>query len=198
MIGRLSEKIVSYLIAFETIPEAERELYQYGVFLLISQILYFTITLIFGFALGIVFESIVFFIAFQSIRQIAGGYHATTETRCEILSAGAILLSLIFIKLVNENSLFTYTLAIALVCASVIFLLAPLDTVQRLLSDNEYIAFRKKTRVILIVIITVIAFSYIMKINIVFTSCCTSLILEGFLLLVGKINRESINSNTCE
>ena len=198
MIGQLSEKIVSYLIAFETIPEADRELYQYGVFLLISQILYFTITLILGFALGIVFESIVFFVAFQSIRQIAGGYHATTETKCEILSAGVILLSLIFIKLVNENSLFTHALAIALVCAIVIFLLAPLDTVQRLLSYDEYTAFRKKTRIILIVIITVIVVSYIMKIVIVFTSCCTSLILEGFLLLIGRMNRKSMNSNTCE
>lgn len=194
MIERLSNKIVSYLIAFETIPEAERELYQYGVFLLISQILYFIVTLILGFALGIVFESIIFFVAFQSIRQIAGGYHASTETRCEILSTLAVLLSLIIIKLVNENLLLTHMILISSVFAVVIFFLAPLDTVERLLSTEEFFAFRKKMRIILLVIIVLIIVSYLIKINTLFTPCCMSIVLEGVLLLIGKIKKANIKT----
>ena len=94
MISKLSKKIVNQL----NILDDEQELYEYGFFILLSQILYFIIAIIIGTICGTVFESIIFYIAFQFIRRYAGGYHASTETRCEIFSTLSILACIGFLS----------------------------------------------------------------------------------------------------
>ena len=90
MISRLSNSIVKVFLEQSDISNDE-ELYQYGFFILLSQILYFIITIVIGILLGIVLESIIFYIAFQFIRRYAGGYHASMEIRCEVMSTLSIL-----------------------------------------------------------------------------------------------------------
>ena len=70
MIGRIASGVVEKLTDSTTISDTEKELYLYGFFILISQILYFIITIIMGILLDIVSLSIVFYISFQFINVI--------------------------------------------------------------------------------------------------------------------------------
>ena len=91
MINKLAVKLAENLLIKQSIKEEERELYIYGFFMLLSHLMYFILASFFGLLFGIFGESIIFYVLFQFIRRNAGGYHAATETRCEILSTLLIL-----------------------------------------------------------------------------------------------------------
>ena len=189
MINNLSTRITEKLLSKGSITEDERELYIYGLFILISQLMFFVLAGIFGLLFRCFIESIVFYVAFQFIRRYAGGYHAATETRCEILSTLSIVTSISTIKLSKTYDFKTILLFITLISMVLIFCLCPLDTPEKSLSEKEFKYFRKISWIILIVISSIIIVSYFFKLSILFTPCCVSLILESILLVAGKIKR---------
>ena len=99
MIGKLSKLLTIKLISNGKINKNDEELYIYGFFMLLSQAMFFVITCIFGLIIKILLESIIFYVGFQLIRKYAGGYHATTETLCEILTTLSLFFSILIIKL---------------------------------------------------------------------------------------------------
>lgn len=191
MISKLSKKIVNQL----NILDDEQELYEYGFFILLSQILYFIIAIIIGTICETVFESIIFYIAFQFIRRYAGGYHAATETRCEILSTLSILACIVVIRLSKTYDIQTALLIISALSAVCIFVFCPLDTPEKPLTDKEFRYFRKVSWLILLAIVVAIIVSYIFKFKIFTVPCCLSLVLESILLTAGKIKRISQKNN---
>ncbi|MGN0536270.1 MAG: accessory gene regulator ArgB-like protein [Eubacterium sp.] len=189
MISNLSVRLTDRLLSNGSIAEDERELYIYGFFMLLSQLMYLALACFFGFLFKCFFESVIFYISFQFIRRYAGGYHAATETRCELFSSFSILASIGIIKL---SKIYDFQTAMLVACAAAavcIFCLCPLDTPEKPLSEKEFKYFRKISWIILLVISSIIIVSYFFKFNILFTPCCVSLILESILLVAGKIKR---------
>lgn len=195
MISKLSTRLTEKLLSNGTISNEDKELYIYGLFMLLSQLMFFIIACIFGLILECLFESIIFYIAFMLIRRYAGGYHALTETRCEIFSTLSILASIVAIKLSKIYDFQTVLLLITILSAVCIFVFCPLDTPEKPLSDKEFKYFRKVSWIILFVIIAAIIVSYVFKFQIVTVPCCLSLILESILLVAGKIKRVSQKNN---
>lgn len=194
MISKLSKKIVNQL----NILDDEQELYEYGFFILLSQILYFIIAIIIGTICGTVFESIIFYIAFQFIRRYARGYHASTETRCEIFSTLSILACIVVIKLSKTYDIQTALLIISAVSAVCIFVFCPLDTPEKPLTNKEFRYFRKISWTILFIISALIVISFYFKFKFVFTPLCMSIILESILLIAGKIKSVVSKRKECQ
>lgn len=195
MISKLSNYLTEKLLSNGTIGDEDKELYIYGLFMLLSQFMFFIIACIFSLVLNCIIESIIFYIAFQFIRRYAGGYHASTETRCEILSTLSILACIVVIKLSKTYDFQTVLLLITILSAVCIFVFCPLDTPEKPLSDKEFKYFRKVSWIILFVIIVAIIISYVFKFQMVTVPCCLSLILESILLAAGKIKRVSQRKN---
>ena len=189
MISKLSTHLTEKLLSNGTISDEDKDLYIYGLFMLFSHLLFFIIACIFGLILGCIFESIIFYIAFQFIRRYAGGYHAKTETRCEIMSALSILCCIVLIKCSKMYDINIVLLSTSLVFAVLIFTFCPLDTPEKPLTDKEHKYFRKISLIILSLIIVSIIISFIFKFNIIFASCCVSVILEGLLIGTGQIKK---------
>lgn len=189
MIGKLSSKISDLLIRKSVIDSEDQELYVYGFFILLSQILYFIIAVIFGIIFNVLLQSVVFYIAFQFIRKYAGGYHASTEGRCEIMSALSILACIVMIWLSRSYDFSLLLFCISLVAVLVIAVLCPLDTPEKPLSNKELKYFRKISWLILFIIAALIVVSYIFGWSYIFSPCCMSLILESILIIAGKIKQ---------
>lgn len=189
MINNLSAQLTNRLISKGTISENEQELYCYGFFMLLSQLLYFILAAVFGLILGCFFESVIFYIAFQFIRRYAGGYHAKTETRCEIMSALSITACIVVIRMSTTYNFNIVILCLAAVATIFIAVLSPLDTPEKPLSEKEFRYFRKISWIILFVLTTAIVISYFVGFSVVFVSCSMSLILESILLIAGKIKK---------
>lgn len=196
MIINLSTKIANKLVLNKTISKDEYELYIYGLFMLISQLLYLTITIIFGCIFSCIIESMIFYISFQFIRKFAGGYHASTELKCEILSTLSILVCIVIIHLSHTNNFQTLLLIMSVIASLFIFSMCPVDTLEKPLSEKEFKYFRKISMIILFAIITIITITFILKFNYLFIPLCLSLILEGLLIVTGKIKKKRFESKS--
>lgn len=191
MIEKLAYKTAESFIKSPNSCYDKIEIYQYGFFVLYSNIFFFLITIILGVAFNALLSSIALYIAFFSIRQYAGGYHAKTETRCEIISTLSLLACIIVIRLAKTYEFQTVLLIISAVSALTIFVFCPLDTPEKPLSETEFKYFRKISWLILSVIIAVIVISFIFKIKMLLVPCCLSLIFENILIVAGKIKKVS-------
>lgn len=198
MISKISSRITDILIKYSSIESKNKELYEYGFFVLLSQILYFIITIIVGTILNIAIESIIFYIAFQFIRRYAGGYHAATETQCEILSTLSLLTCVGTIKLSKFYD-FQIAMIISTVLSAIcIFVFCPLDTPEKPLLDKEFKYFRRVSWLILFIIVLLIVLSYCFRIRFAFVPLCMSLILESVLLIAGKIKSIVLKRKECQ
>ncbi len=187
MLNKLGKQITDVIIQKGYIGEDERELYEYGFFIVSSKIVYLLITSVFGLILNVWIESLIFFIAFDLVRKYAGGYHAATELRCAAITTGAIFISLCIIKISNTYDFHLLLFILSLCFSLVIFLFAPMDIPEKPLSFAEKKRFRNKTWIYLALITASIIFTYVTSVNCLFYPCCMALILEGILLLAGKI-----------
>lgn len=187
MISKLSLLLAKRLCSDGKILEDEIDLYSYGLFVLISQLFMLFVTAVLGLVFSCVLESVLFYAAFQSIRKFAGGYHASTEARCEIMSSLSILICVILIRLSRAYDYQAALLIITAIAAACIFIMCPLDTPEKPLTEEEFRQFRRISRIILLIITVVIIFSVVFKISLLLYPACLSLILESILLIAGKI-----------
>ena len=72
----LSEKIIANMIKSGVSIEADREVYIYGLTQLFRTLLNVFSTVIIGFCMGKLIESIVFVICLMLVRSYSGGYHS--------------------------------------------------------------------------------------------------------------------------
>ena len=189
MISKIASKVVGKLIDDSVVAATEQELYVYGFFILISQILYFTLTMIFGVLLGIVLESVIFYVAFQFIRRYAGGFHASSEMKCTLITTTSIFLCLLCTKLCETNNIQKPILVLTSIATVFIFVFCPLDTPEKPLTKEECKYFRKISWVILLLIMLTICIGWYFKLEFLIYPCCMGLILESILLVLGKIKR---------
>lgn len=187
MINSFSEIITDKLITQKYIDAEDKELYVYGFFMCITHLMYLLFVLILGTAFGCIFESLVFYISFQFIRRYAGGYHASTELRCNIMSTLSIAGCIAFIEVADRLDVQFVVLGLAVLSAMCIALLGPLDTDEKTLTESEHRTFRKISLIILSIIFTLSIITFAAKQTVLFTAFSMSLILESFLLALGKI-----------
>ncbi len=189
MIGKLALKTAKIFIRNPNLAYNDISIYQYGFFILYSNILFLFVSLLFGMLFGVLAQSIVFYLAFFSIRQFAGGYHASTETKCEIISTLSIMSCIGFCRLALTYNFNLILLIVAIICAIPILIFCPLDTPEKPLNNKEYRYFRKISICILSLIIFTVIISYHMEIHFLFSPCCMSLIMEAILIIIGKLKK---------
>ncbi len=189
MLNKLGKRLTNTLINNNQIDESERSLYEYGFFILLSNVIYVTITLILGSIFNIIIESMAFYIAFSLIRRYAGGFHASSEMKCTLITTISIFLCLLCTKLCETNNIQMPILIPTMIAAIYIFILCPLDTPEKPLTKEEYKYFRKISWLILLLIVLMISIGWYFKLEFIMYPCCMSLILESILLVLGKIKR---------
>lgn len=189
MISNISKKITTKLIVNNSVSEDERELYEYGLFLLVSNAFYFSVTIGIGIICRQLFQSIVFFIVFCAIRQYAGGYHAKTELRCEISTISSIVLSIFTMMVIEHFNLKSPLILITTILAVIIFIFAPIDTDEKKLTKKELDLFCKKSKIIIVITYIIILISLFLNFSSIFIPCSISIILEGLLLIAGKLKK---------
>lgn len=192
MIGKLASKSAKRFIKRPNACYDKIEIYQYGFFVLYSNIIFLLLSMLLGAVFGVFLQGIIFYVAFFAIRQYAGGYHASTEMRCEIMSSLSILACIVFIRLSKTYDLQFAPLALSAVSALCIAIFCPIDTPEKPLSEKELRYFRKISWAILSVIFLVVIISYFVRLKwlqFFFAPCCLSLILESLLLVAGKLKK---------
>ena len=190
MLSNFSRKYTDTLIKNKQIDESERAIYEYGCYILLSTILFFFVTIVSGFILQTIWSSIIFLISFMLVRRYAGGYHAKTEKRCQINSFILIIFCNVLIKLSMHFKLQLLLMSISFISVVSILALAPLDSKEKPLSNIEKKHYQKITYIILVILIAISIVTCNFGINLICVPICCALLLEGFLIILGKFSNE--------
>lgn len=187
MILRLAQKAVDILLAQREITQEDKELYAYGFFVLFSNLVFFLLTLFFGFIFEIPLESAVFYVMFAAVRGFAGGIHAKTEGLCALSTSLALFVSVLAVKglaAAEKPGYVPILLAAGLVCVAVC---SPVDTEEKRLTESERKVYRIKSIAAALAIIMIAAAAYMNGANGIYVACAVSLTLESVLLTLGKM-----------
>lgn len=121
------------------------EIIKYGIERCKMIIISITITLLLGCFFGILYQSIIFLLAFSILRRYAGGYHADTQLRCYVISLIIVILSFFCIKHIYFNNIISFlNLSLSLV---IILFLSPIDSENRRLDEKEKQKYGLRTRI---------------------------------------------------
>lgn len=142
MLEILSRHITQWLIKKKVILEDDSEVYEYGLFQLIMNVIDICTIFLLAICFQEIFSVICFVVSFALLRKYAGGYHANTVLRCYLVTTIATVLAILWIKFVVVP--FIVILGIWVVSGITIVLLAPVSNRNKILDDVEYVVYRKK------------------------------------------------------
>lgn len=185
MATMLAERIVSKLIASSAVKEADRELYVYGFFLLITRFFFFLISIAFGFFWKIPCESVIFYIVFFLLRSYAGGIHMKTEMACTAWTTLAFGVVIASIRIIEQSDWIIMPLLILSNLS--VFLFSPLGSEEKPLDNDEHRRYRKICCRYLLVFNMVIIVSLILACPALYSPVLCGMGLESMLLCIGKM-----------
>ena len=121
MIVRSAACITDLLLREEIIDIEDRDIYLYGLELIVSTISTLIITVIMGGLLHSLLPAICYFFALATLRTQAGGYHATSYWNCDALYTVLLFITLLTVKTLCEiqiDSVIPLLIIIIDVCAT--------------------------------------------------------------------------------
>ncbi len=189
MISAIADRISEEMLHEGLILEEDRELYQYGFFLLISRGIFFVIAGIAGALVGNLWDSIFFYILFSLLRGYAGGLHADREAVCLFSTTASLFLAAKIIFCLRRGNYVILSCGVLVVCSALVLLIAPLDSDSKPLGESEMRHHRKVTR-LLTLLMNLGSFVWLMAgyPQFLFISCVVTGV-EAVLLILGKAKR---------
>ena len=187
MISILATMITNRLCAVSAIEEDDKELYIYGFFILISWLMFCTVSVFCGYLFGVLWESVLFYVMFTLLRSYAGGIHAKTENMCMILTTLALLASIYGINVLNFLNNEMISFVILGIGAACIIAFCPLESDEKSLESDEYHNYRRISIIIVVAYLAVALLVCIMGLNGMLNAVTVSIMLEMVLIIFGKI-----------
>ena len=177
--------LVDILVAKEIIAEEDRVVYSFGLTQACIKAVNIVILIISGVILKMWGELLLFLLAYMPLRRYAGGYHAKTVLRCEVLSFALAILSVLTIV----NFPIERITPVMAVPGTVVLCIAPIDNEDKPLDSAEAIIAQKKVRAILIFHWVILIIGSVIKAPILCTSIVVAHILMSVFLLLGYLKK---------
>lgn len=192
MITKVSESI-AYFFAEKGFFEKEHvKCYVYGFYYIISETLYWLLFASIAFFADRVIESIVYMFVFINIRHCAGGYHANTRAKCNIIFTITYLLFLGTLRISLEKSYVPAMLIAVTISMTILLLFAPVKPANKKCTDNEMEKYRQKTIAysvifsMLVYICGLLQWDFAQKIGLCITLAMVGAALSVFVIIFRK------------
>lgn len=107
MINKICKLYANTLVSEGIISEDDREIHEYGMTALLINILNYGLWLAFALLSNTIVETSIFLVSYSLLRNIIGGWHASTPIRCTICGAvmWACMISIYKTVTINDNAL---------------------------------------------------------------------------------------------
>jgi len=187
MFRNLAEDIAFLLIKSKVVDIKRRNVYVYGLEVLLLNLALIGTFLIVSMLFGAYVHFWAFLIFFIPLRIFSGGYHAETSEKCFILSMIMYIASLLTIKLIPLLYKSACAIAVGVIFTAVIFIFAPLVNKNNELTARQYARNKFIVRIILFFDLVSFAFCYFLNFKIA-ASELVFIGMVGVLLLIAKFN----------
>lgn len=138
-------------IQMEQLSEEEREgIINYGIRRTTIIFISIVVTIMVGYLLGIIWQSIVFLLCFIALRKYAGRYHADTPIKYYFISFITLFIALIVIKVVQCRA--ALGILIQTINLFIVMYLSPVDNAVRRLEDEEKKKYGTRAKIIALIL----------------------------------------------
>lgn len=135
MIEQIAQKIATNFIINGIVQNENKELYAYGIKQLLDFMLNILSAIIIGCFFSMIWQSLVFSVAYIFLRRYGGGYHAPNPSTCYVLSIILIVISMLIIKIMDTD---LWVVLISLLLSTVLFFTkAPVESKNKPLDRIE-------------------------------------------------------------
>lgn len=188
MFNKISLRVTNRLLKRELITQEDYEIYLFGVEQMLVLLLDLLTCVLVGVVFGNILQTILFVAAFAGVRVYAGGYHASTPWSCYLLTTGMIIVSTVILKYIDWNV--GVLIGLLVVASLVILKFAPVDTENKPIDDVEYVYFRKKTKLVLLVEIILAVLGVVFQLKITAESIVWALAVLAVALVCEKLKKQ--------
>lgn len=151
MISNITNHIVQNLLQANIINQDEIEVYEFGIETFFSDVFNLITTTMIGILIGQFWECFIFQVIFISLRSFAGGYHASSEWKCWILSIAMLIGVLLLSRHLPIWFGSGVGLFLLLTASGVILLLAPVENENNPLDLDEVRSYKRRVRMIVLI-----------------------------------------------
>jgi len=184
----LSKKAIAQLYASGAIQKDDCEVYEYSLSVLLTSVLHTLTILVIGLIFGLFGESIVLFISFFLVRKFAGGFHATKQWQCYLVTVATVSGALLLLKfLLVQSDVFFYVL-LSIVTLS-IFMLSPAEHPNKPLSAKEKKVYRYISWGLCGALTALSAIAFNWASEAIGLAVCMGLLLGSISLIAAKVER---------
>lgn len=167
MLHKLAEDISFYLITNNIIDIEDREIYIYGLELLISTLFTSISILILGFLIGNLIFAVTFLLVHFFLKSYTGGYHAKHYYECYIYSIFTYIVLVIINCIISDIYKPFIGLLLLIISMLVIFKFAPIENKNNPKTEEEMVRNKKISRIRISILSVIGVLGYIVKADLI-------------------------------
>ena len=143
MIVWLAERMADALIQSGAVKQDDRDIYVYGMDVLLSTASSIVCILVLGILLGRIPDTLLFLAFFTVLRGVAGGYHADTHLKCFTITFASYVVAVALVSAASPAICLWASLPVAALAMAAVAALAPAPHENRPVSAGELKKFRR-------------------------------------------------------
>ncbi len=188
MVKYLSEKITDYFYYKNIIREEDKEILIYGLQLITSTIFGIMLILVLGLLFDKLVHSVGFLICFIQVRRYSGGYHANSYLKCNLTLMTLYLVTILLTIYTPISYVLGISIIMTIIAAYIILKYAPVDNVNKRLTELQRKKNKRITLYILLFIYLVEIVMYKINIQLFYTIIITIFLIS--ILIKGGVGDE--------
>jgi len=186
MLKKLSEEISLLLVSNKIISIENREIYIYGIELLLSNMITFIAIIFISIVTKTFLISMLYSLIFCSLRIFAGGYHCKTYISCFFTSISIYILMLVLnFQLDSIKSILSIILVVLF--SPIILMFAPVEHENNPLTAEEKVKYRKCCIIITLAIIALFIVSILFSLFEISFIISWTMTAVAALIIISKI-----------
>lgn len=143
MLERLVDKYIRFQTERGLLLNEEKGVYRYGYILLLETFINCMVSLLIGLVMKDMISVLIFLFTFIPLRSYAGGYHADKVWKCILLSNFCIVFVILLARVIDMLNYVNVLKNIDVFIDIIIFLLSPVDSDKKTLSNNERKVYKR-------------------------------------------------------
>lgn len=185
MIVQGANKITSLLLHEDIIRKEDKEIYQYGLELILSTCLNFILVILIAWVMGRIEVGVFYILTLASLRPYAGGFHASSYFRCGMLYCAMFVASVVGVELLCCAAInFVVTMLVLLINIIFIRRHAPVLHHNRMSEEEMRAAGKKAGRRCLIWLM--LAAVFYRQYRICSYAICLSVTIISLFMFIGR------------
>ena len=188
MIDKLTIIITNRMIDRKIIEIDKRNIYEYGLNLMISGVVSALLVIIIGIITKEVLYALIYNAIMISLRMYTGGYHASTHAKCNLYFCGLFVFSIVILNCFNYKWFRVCIWILTFVSEIIIAQFSPIENKNKKIDSTDKVRYLQISKILSTIILIVAMIFYFVNLKI-HIYICEIIVIIAILMLAELIKK---------